>query len=316
MIRKNVAGLSIGGGRKENFFFCLLEFFPDSNRWFLASVNQLREEGIDGDEVIRNWIDEFTLRDLVVDFPLSTPACETCDLVCPGINQCPVDSVVNVRKMLNHFLDQDAQQEKENPKKYEQERNQHNEVDYFKNEFGKISHEPMMSKAFKRKLKKGFLPYWNRPLDFWVWKHYYDPLLNIFNISYESFGNVSMMLLSRFKYLKRHFPKDLLLHESNVQLALLELYRSGIITKTHLQELGQMDMAVHARYTIIKLIEKKLSVFMYDKDQELLIKHPRAFDSFILALAGKQMIGNQIRTIEAWANPEVVHFVIPHFESI
>ncbi|MFZ4714134.1 MAG: hypothetical protein ACOYL6_10495 [Bacteriovoracaceae bacterium] len=313
MIRKNVAGMSIGGGRKENFFFCLLEFYPDTGRWFLSQVNQLKDEDVDGDEAIKSWVHEFSLKDLILDFPLSQPACSSCTLICPGLQACPVDSVVNVRKRMNELLSVDSKMLEENPKKYEQERNKNEEIDFFKNEFLKESHHPMMSKSFKRKLKKGFLPYWNRPVDFWVWKHYYDPLLNIFKASYDSFGNASLMLLARFNYLNRHFPKDLCLWESNVLLTLLELYRGGLITKIHLQDLTIMDEAVSSRHHIVKVIEKKLNVFMYDKDLELIITNPRAFDSFLLAITGKQMVDQKTHTIPGWALEGNPRFVVPKF---
>ncbi len=315
MSNRNVAGMSIGGGRKENFFFCMLKYFPETKRWYLSQVNQLKDEDTDGDEAIRSWVHEFEIKDLILDFPLSQPACDTCTLVCPGISHCEVPSVVNIRKRISDLLGNDQKDLTENPKKYEQERNSSNEIAFSKNEFEKDSHLPMMSKSFKRKLKKGYLPYWNRPVDFWVWKHYYDPLLNIFKSSYDSFGNVSMMLLSRFKYLNRHFPKDLCLYESNVLLTLLELYRSGMITKVHLQDLTIMDEAISSRHHIVKIIEKKLNVFMYDKDLELIITNPRAFDSFLLAITGKQMVENSIQAIPEWALEGNSRFVVPKFVS-
>src|SRR5690554_2436372 len=94
MQRKNVAGMSLRGGRRDNFTFCLIEFFPDQNRWFLKSLLQVKdEEGIDGDEAIRAWIEEYELKEIVVDFPLSPPACHECQLSCPGLKQCMVPSV-------------------------------------------------------------------------------------------------------------------------------------------------------------------------------------------------------------------------------
>jgi hypothetical protein len=313
MNRKNVAGMSIGGGRKENFFFCLLEFYPEQDRWFLSQVNQLKDEDVDGDEAIKTWVHEFSLKDLIIDFPLSQPACSNCQLVCPGLQACPVESVVNARKRIDELLTTDLRLMNENPKKYEQERNKHEEIDYLKNEFLKESHHPMMSKSFKRKLKKGFLPYWNRPIDLWVWSHYYDPLLNIFKSSYDSFGNASLMLLARFNYLKKHFPIDLKLSESNVLLTLLELYRGGLLSKMHLQNLTIMDESVSGRHHIVKIIEKKLNVFMYDKDLDLIITNPRAFDSFLLAITGKQMIDNKNQPIPGWALDGNPRFVVPKF---
>ena len=78
----SIAGMSLGGGKKENFFFCLLEFFKKDNRWFLTSLNQVKEEShLTQDEAITNWVESSSLKQLIVDFPLSKPPCETCDLV-------------------------------------------------------------------------------------------------------------------------------------------------------------------------------------------------------------------------------------------
>lgn len=310
---KNIAGLSLGGGRKENFFLCLLEFFPDSNRWFLSSVHQFKEEGPDGDEVIKNWIDQYLLKDLIIDFPLGRPACESCHLNCPGIEHCPVTAVVNVRRQMNDLLEEDQKSNNENPKKYEQERVEAGQVDFSKFEFSKETFLPMMSKAFKRRLKKGYLPYWNRPIDFWIWKHFYDPLLNLFKTSYDSFGNVSVMLMFRFEYLKKHFPHDLKFFESNVQLCLLELYRAKIIPKNIILELLSLESVFHARHQILKAIEKHLNVFIYDRDLELLIRYPRAFDSFVLSVAGMMALQKKVHVIPSWAYPEETNFVLPLF---
>ena len=37
------AGMSLGGGKRENFFFRLLEHFPKEDRWFLTSLKQVKD---------------------------------------------------------------------------------------------------------------------------------------------------------------------------------------------------------------------------------------------------------------------------------
>ena len=52
-LKRNIAGMSMKGGRKDNFFFCLLEHFDDGDRWFLRSLLQVKdEEDLAGDEGI------------------------------------------------------------------------------------------------------------------------------------------------------------------------------------------------------------------------------------------------------------------------
>lgn len=313
MERKNVAGMSLRGGRRDNFTFCLIEFFPDQNRWFLKSLLQVKdEEGVDGDEAIRAWIEEFELKEIVVDFPLSLPACHLCSLACPGLNLCPVPAVKKVRESILDNLQKDADLQKANPKKYEQERNKADEIDFSRDVLAKPTHEHLLSRSFKRRLKKGYVPYWNRPLDYWIWLNYYDQLLDVFNISYDSFGNTSLMTQSRFTYLRRHFPDDLKLFEGHVQVTLIELLRAKIIDKRDIVQLSDIELGVEARLDIIKKIETHLKVFIYDHDLEILVKNPRAFESFLLAIVGQNIHLSQNQKIPEWAI-ETSSFVVPKF---
>lgn len=311
---KSIAGMSLGGGRKENFFFCLLEFFPEEKRWFLTSLRQVRdEEEMDRDEAITSWVDNYKLHRLVVDFPLTKPLCESCQLDCPGAAACANPVIQNVREQMEGLLDEDQKLVSKNPKRYEQIRNEDDQVHPLRSALYKETHEHILSKAFKRKLKKGFLPYWNRPIDFWIWKHYYDQILSLFNISYDSFGNVSVMLMHRFHYLRRHLPKDLTMYESSAHIVLIELYRAKVISKKNLAELDDMDMAALARIQIAKSIEQKLGVFIYEKDLELIAKNPKAFDSFLLALAGQSLLRERVREIPCFGAKEDPMFIAPLF---
>lgn len=313
---KSIAGMSLGGGRKENFFFCLLEFFPDKKRWFLTSLRQVRdEEEMDRDEAITSWVDNYKLHRLVVDFPLTKPMCESCQLDCPGTAACSHPVVENVRSQMKSLLEEDSELVDKNPKRYEQNRNEDDLVHHTRSALYKETHAHILSKPFKRKLKKGFLPYWNRPIDFWIWKYYYDQILSLFNISYDSFGNVSVMLMHRFHYLRRHLPRDLSMYESSSHIVLIELYRSKIISKKNLAELDDMDMAPLARVQISKAIEKKLGVFIYEKDLELIAKNPKAFDSFLLALAGQSLLKGKVKDIPCFEDKQDPMFLAPSFES-
>jgi hypothetical protein len=310
----NVAGLSLGGGRRENFFFCLLEHYPERGRWFLKSLHQVKDEEIqDRDEIITAWIEQYGLQKLVVDFPLSNPLCETCTLKCPGANVCPQPSVMEVRREMDELLAEDARLEKENPKKYEQTRVAAEEMDWSKDLLHKTADVHILSRSFKRKLRKGFIPYWHRPIDFWIWKNYYDQLLSVFKTSYDSYGHVSVMLLARLNYLVRHFPTNLELHESSIQLVLLELYRARLVGKFQLLQLFDLDLQAMARETLIRGIEQQLQLFIYDHDFEMLVKNPKAFDSFLLALAGQGVLMGKLRAIPEWGRGEGGNFVIPDF---
>jgi hypothetical protein len=310
----SIAGMSLGGGKKENFFFCLLEFYQNEDRWFLTSLNQVKEESkLTQDEAIMTWVESSGLKQLIVDFPLTKPPCETCDLVCPGVKNCHHPVVKTIQSKIDELMSVDQDFIVSNPKKYEQERVEDSMVHYTKSILDKETDDHILSKSFKRKLKKGFVPYWNRPIDFWIWRNYYDQMLKMFNISYDSFGNVSIMLMHKFHYLLRHLPRELQIFESNVQIALLELMREKIISKKNLLELQDMNVSTLARVQVAKQIEKKLNIFIYQKDLEIISKNPKAFDSFILAIVGKNLIMEQTKKIPDFGVKDNSKFVIPKF---
>ena len=302
------------GGRRDQFFFCLLDHFEGEGRWFLKSLLQVKDEdGLSGDDAIRAWIEKYDVWQMVLDFPLSQPACATCLLDCPGSALCPEPSVKEVRKRMDELLENDLKLMKSNPKRYEQDRNHDDSYDYNRNITHRQATDYLMSRSFKRRLKKGFIPYWNRALDYWVWTNYYDQLLEMFNLSFDSFGSTSLMVQSRFSYLRRHFPKDLSLHESNGAIILVELLRSGMVKLKDIHNLSNIELGVEARLDIIKDIEKNFNIFIYDHDLELLVQNPRAFDSFLLAVAGQNKILNNNQELPLWTRPQEINFIAPKF---
>lgn len=310
---QSIAGMSLGGGKKENFFFCLFEFFEDQDRWFLTSLKQVKDEvDLDRDEVITSWINDYSLKRLVVDFPLTKPICESCSLECPGVLVCHHPVVKTVRSHMDTLLVEDLDLKDENPKKYEQSREKSNQLSkkrVIKTEEG----DELLSKSFKRKLKKGFLPYWNRPVDFWIWKNYYDEILNYFSISYDSFGNVSLMLMNRFKYLLKHFPSELALYESNTYMILIELLKANIVLKKDIDNLSDMEEAPLARVKITKCIEKKLGIFIYSKDLEYIAQNTKAFDSFLLAVSGHNLVLKKNKAVDSFGEQSKVNLIAPDF---
>lgn len=314
MKANNIGSLSMKGGRNDNFYFCLIEFYPESQRWFLKSLLPVKdEEALDNDDAIRAWIYNFEVKQLVIDFPLSRPACLACELECPGAQVCPEPTVKAAREKIKALLNEDQKLINQNPKKYEQERNKADEIVFNRNVFDKETHHHMLSRSFKRRLKKGFLPYWNRALDFFVWKFYYDQILELFNTSFDSFGNTSLMILSRFSYIKRHFPKSLELFEANAHIIIVELLRAKIILKKDIELLSDIELGIEIRLDVIKKIENKLDIFIYNHDLEILVKNPRAFDSFLLALAGQNILQEKFLQLPDWTDPESTRFIIPQF---
>jgi hypothetical protein len=312
----NIAGVSLKGGRRDQFYFSLLEYYPNNQRWFLRSLLHVSDdESTDGNEAIKNWIDDHHITKLVVDTPLSLPPCHTCQLECPGISQCCAPEVAEVQKRIADVLSRDEALIKANPKGYERERVKDQGFKHLRDDLQKTPVDPLLSRSFKRRLKKGFLAYWNRPIDYWVWKYYYDALLSLFKHSYDSFGTSSFMVLSRFNYLKKHFPSFLQVYEGNVLICLTELLRSKILMKKDLLHLNDFEGSEQSRLTIIREIEQHFKLFIYDKDLELLVKTPRAFDSFILSVIGLQALAGQVRPLPKWVGSDQSSFLVPYFSG-
>lgn len=311
---KNIAGISIKGGNLDKFFFSLLEYYPDSKRWFLKSLLQVKDsESLPGNDAIKSWISKYQISELVVDIPLTKPPCITCQLECPGELNCDVDIVRNTNEMIENILKDDEKFYCSGPKGYERKRNEDDQYIHDKNMFRKKTIDPILSKSFKRRLKKGFSPYWNRPIDLWIWMEYYDQMLDLFNVSYTSFGTTSLMTLFRFSYLKRHFPEGLKLFEGNILVAYIELIRSDIVKKETVLDINHFEFGSIARLEILKNIEKKLGIFIYDHDYEILLKNILAFNSFILSVLGRNLHLGHVKKLEENFFSKGLNFVIPHF---
>ncbi|OFZ72608.1 MAG: hypothetical protein A2451_00810 [Bdellovibrionales bacterium RIFOXYC2_FULL_39_8] len=294
-----------------------MEHYPEKDRWFLRSLLHVKdEEGLDGNDAIQNWLQEFSPNHLIVDCPISDTACKRCLQICPGINRCVDPEVTKIKKLIADLMEQDSKLQKTNPKQYEYDRNSDDLFDFSKDFFEKDTSEHILSRAFKRKLKKGYLPYWNRPVDVWIWFNYYDLLLKFFNLSFDSFGNISLMLLSRFAYLRRHFSVELNLYEGNIYLIIIELLRAKIIQKKDVLVFMDIERGVDARLDLAKAISEKFNIFIYDQELEILVKNGRAFESFLLALAGKNIHQNKIRPLPSWAQMDSSRFVVPIFKLL
>ena len=79
--------------------------------------------------------------------------------------------------------------------------------------------------------------------------------------------------------------------------------------------LSDMEEGFEAKLNIIEQIEKHLKIFIYDKDIDTLLKSPRAFESFLLAIAGQAKLMDFVVDLPGWTHPDQTNFVIPDFFS-
>ena len=118
--------------------------------------------------------------------------------------------VQNLRLEIENLLGRDLLPSTVEPKKYEIERKNKDLFDKSRDWRDDENELPPLSASFRKKVKSGFLPYWNRSIDLYIWKYFYDDLLNIFNYSFDSFGHCSLMLINKFQYLKKQLGDNFL----------------------------------------------------------------------------------------------------------
>jgi hypothetical protein len=293
-----IAGASLTTGKWEETYFCALHYFSEQKRWAVKSLHTFDRDIIS----FHPPINSFT-----VDLPLHAGLCSE------HVHALPPKSVQFIQQMLNKQLDEDAIYAKTHPKKYEQERKRDELIDFKKHLLESRPTSSQLSLTYKRKLKKGFIPYLHRPIDAWVWMHYFDAMNEAFKVTFDSYGHVSVPLLQRFAYFRSQFPTTCDFFETNFWILLLELYRADLINKKQLLFERKGEEAIRFRSHIIETLESKLGLFIYDQDLSVLVRQPRAFASFLLAVAGLRRQQGDFYQLPKWALEQSSQFFVPHF---
>ncbi len=285
---------------KKGGYLCLIKYYSEKNRWFIDSIIKIEnDKKIDTDLIFSKKINKLELKNLIVDIPLSHPPCHECQMTCPGINNCPIENVTIIREDINKLIKSDKDNYNKNPKSYEHNR--------------KGLQGYILSKSFKNKIKKGFTPYLNRPLDYWIWINYYDIYLKFFKNSYNSFGNIPQLMTYRLDYIKRHISSGINIYESDQNLILIELLKANIINEKFLKHLSHIELSIEARILVIRMIEKHLNLFIYDNDIQTLVGNPMAFNALLLSLASLGLYFKNIKKLPHWTEPSKTNFIIPTF---
>lgn len=306
-----VAGISLKSGKKELVYTTIFEHFQSSDRWFLKELKLISIEDYKLDQELVAYINEMKPEKLIIDIPLTLPPCHGCLLLCPGLNNCGVPEVQTVRKITQELLEHDQKIHELGPKNYEHNRLAMELFDYSKNLFAKETIDPILSRSFKRKLKKGFIPYKNRPVDFWVWCRYHDVFLEIFKTSYESIGQISQIGQQRLFYLFRHFSKGTQLYESSPLFLCVELFRANLLVRYDLEKLSDIEFVTNARNKVVQAVLKHFDLFVYDNDMEVILKDARAFEAFLLGAIGIAAQQKKIQNIPDWCGITGEKFLVP-----
>lgn len=308
------AGISLTSSKADDFYLMYFEPIENENsRYRLHVKDQTNTNGHDHDLILVKHLKDAKIKSAIFDFPLSKSLCLSCTLSCPGSELCPQVPITQVRKIINDLLDVDSNLYKINPKKYEVDRKVDDLLELDSDLFAKRTDEHVLSKAFKRRLKRGLSPYANRPLDFWVWQHYYDAYLAVFQTSFDSFGDVSFIHLAYYQYWQKHLPHDTALWETAPQLVLLELYRAEFIEKKQLITLTDINQAPLARLEIVRALTHRLHLIITETQYDKLVRNPRAFSSFLLAIAGLKLEKQSFYDLPNYTEPEKTHFFVPYF---
>lgn len=108
-------GLSLSGGKADKACLSVLDYYPEQKRIFLSKIFEKikNEENISADlkihEIIEQYQPEVEL--LGVDVPWELPLCLTCQLNCPGYENC---TEPHIKWMWNHLQ---TTQKKKKPKR-------------------------------------------------------------------------------------------------------------------------------------------------------------------------------------------------------
>ena len=243
-----VLGLSIGLGKKDEYWVCLLENYPNQDRWFVSSLKKFSSDF--GEDGLIDWIRKNKIKKCYLDIPFTIPTCEICDLKCPGQLACEHPETKKMRESI------------------------------------RINQKEKMPKAMKKRSKIGYNPIYHRPFDFWVWQNKTDPMQEQMAYNYEGFFSLSYKQVKKVKYLRTLLESDTIFFESNKYLLFLELSNHKIISKKLFNQLKEFDTIVRAKEDLILGIEEDFILFLSDADFEIIRKQPKALACFLSALSG------------------------------
>jgi hypothetical protein len=311
---KKIAGVYFHSGKTSQFIACVLDYFEPGDRWVLDQIYFSGDSSKALNESFESWVIANNITDLVLNFPVSPTLCESCTLMCPGEDSCHHSVNVEMKETVASVLEKDSVYEKENPKDYERARNKQDEYVHRLKVFSsnQTTYTPI-SKSLKKRLRRGFIPYWNRPIDLFICLNYYNELIQVFNYSYDSFGHTSLMNIKRFNYLSKHLT-GVNIWESNIYLNFLELLRSEILATDDLYGMKYVDeFSVSLRKNIVSKVEKNLNIFIKSEDSAILTFDPRAINALVLSLSGVAKSSNHAVTLPSWCQSSHQNFIVPTY---
>lgn len=310
---QKVGGVFFSGGKNGSFYGVILELFKaEESRWVIKSLfNSDKVAPSFKEESFIEWISSSGCKKFVTDIPIGESFCGVCTLDCPGQSKCIDPKVKNINLLIDDLLGEDLLHSRVRPKEYERLRESLKSFDHSRDWFNEKTELPPLSQSFKRKLKGGFIPFWHRSIDLFIWIGFYDQMLKILNYSFDSFGHTSLMIINRFKYIKNLLGPSYSFFESNINVVLIQLLKNKIIDKNHLNGLRFLDeTTIEDKKSLVLSLENNLNLFAYESDILDLILDPKMVHAFLLAISGKSLVENNIVKLPSWCEEK---FLIPTF---
>jgi len=312
-MKKKIAGVYFHSGKTNQFIACVFDYFSSGDRWILEKLHFSGDSNKLSNESFEQWVKANNITDIVMNFPISNTICDVCEIECPGEENCSNPTVKEMSEVISQLLQRDQDFEQSSPKDYERLRNSQDEYVHHQEVYGEKKSTVLLSKSLKKRLRRGLTPYWNRPIDLYIWKNFYDELIQVFNYSYDSFGHTSLMNLKRFSYLKKHLS-NINIWESNIYIIFLELLRAEFLSPADLFGMKYVDeFSVSLRKNIVSKIEKNLNIYIKSEDSAVLTFDPRAINAFVLSLSGISKVQNNVKALPDWCLPINQNFIVPSY---
>jgi hypothetical protein len=131
----------------------------------------------------------------------------------------------------------------------------------------------------KRKPKKLFTPYTQRPVDLWLQQKGEEGL----DIQH-AFGANLAPLVARAHFIRRRLQLDCF--ETNPKIAVLRLGAAMKVNKSQLKVYRNSVGGDEARRIILQAMNDQLGIFFYVHDLKLMTENFHAFESFVCAFTG------------------------------
>ena len=288
--------------------YCLLEFFHQTQRWFVTSIKSLEINSL------FSFLNGENIDLLIVDCPLSPPFCAGCSLDCLNSQECDNDDFKTMNLLIDDLFLQDEEEYKKNPKEYEYKRQDQKrdwKKDFLWNDF--VDHT--LTKSLKRRLKKGLVPYWNRSIDLWIWLSYGDLMQNYFKKTYNSYGHMSLSFYLFNQFIQKKLKADYNIYEANFYLILLELTRANVLGMKELKFSREEKIKVNERKILIEKVENFFKIFIYNEDINKMSEDEKSFEAFMLSLTGYCLFKKQTKKFPEWPQIEKTPFIIPSFKG-